>query len=258
MKKFVIYIIALLAAVGCSQTNEVAEALNRADSIMETRQDDAIKSLAMLDSLKPQLDGMTQAQRMRFHLLQAKAMNKGYVEFTSDSIMLGVVDYYDHHGSSYEKQTANYLLGCVYRDLGDAPTAMKYLERATDHAKNDVKSYKLLAHIHNQMANLLDEQALVESEIRELDIAKDYALLAGDTVDAVATFSQMAIAYSLVNKMDSVKIITDSCISMFNKLGLHQYAAHAYYYDINCYIQDGNFSKAHERIATFEAESGLF
>ena len=257
MKK-IFYVIIILAIAGCHQSDRFDEAMNRADSIMEAHQEDADKSLAMLDSLRPQLTEQTEAQRMRFHLLQAKAMNKGIIEFTSDSIMKEVADYYQRHGSDYEKMTAYYLLGCVYRDLGDAPTAMKYLERAAGNTGKDKASYKTLSHIHNQIANLLDEQALVESEIRELDIAKDYALLAGDTVNAIATFSQKAIAYSLVNKMDSVKIVTDSCISMFKKLGLHQYAAHACYHDIYCHIQDGNFSKARERMATFEAESGLF
>ena len=257
MKK-IFYVIIILAIAGCHQSDRFDEAMNRADSIMEAHQEDADKSLAILDSLRPQLPELTEAQRMRFHLLQAKAMNKGFVEFTSDSIMKEVADYYQRHGSDYEKMTAYYLLGCVYRDIGDAPTAMKYLERAAGNTGKDKASYKTLSHIHNQIANLLDEQALVESEIRELDIAKDYALLAGDTVNAIATFSQKAIAYSLVNKMDSVKIVTDSCISMFKKLGLHQYAAHACYHDIYCHIQDGNFSKARERMATFEAESGLF
>ena len=258
MKKVAIYLSALLTVIGCSRANQIDFSLSHADSIMEARQEDASRSLALLDSLRPQLSEMTEAQRMRFYLLQSKAMNKGYVDFTNDSIMLKVVDYYDRHGSDYEKMTANYLLGCVYRDIGDAPTAMKYLEWAAGNTGKDKASYKTLSHIHNQIANLLDEQALVESEIRELDIAKDYALLAGDTINAIATFSQKAIAYSLVNKMDSVKIVTDSCINMFKKLGLHKYAAHACYHDIYCHIRDGNFSKAREHMAIFEAESGLF
>ena len=31
--------------------------------------------------------------------------------------MKEVVDYYDRHGSANERMLANYVLGCVYRDM---------------------------------------------------------------------------------------------------------------------------------------------
>lgn len=258
MKKFVYYLVALLTVMGCSKPDKVDSVMNQAYSIMEARQDDTRMSLAMLDSLNHQLVGMSKAQRMRYHLLYSMAMNKCYMEFTSDSIMKDVVDYYNRHGSDYEKMTANYLLGCVYRDIGDAPTAMRYLEKATDYAQKDILSFKMLAHIHNQLADLLDRQILVESELQELDIARHYAMLAGDTIDATATFSLKALAYLLINQTDSAVIVTDSCINMFKKLGCENYAAQLCAYDLKCHIKNKNFTKARERIIAFETMSGLF
>ena len=257
MKK-IFYVIIILAIAGCHQSDRFDEAMNRADSIMEAHQEDADKSLAMLDSLRPQLPELTEAQRMRFHLLQAKAMNKGFVEFTSDSIMKEVADYYQRHGSDYEKMTAYYLLGCVYRDLGDAPTAMKYLNEATNYAGDDKTSYKALAHIHNQISELFDERSLAESELKELDIARRYAFLAGDTVDAITLFSLKSPAYTLAGKLDSAEIVTDSCINMFKSLGYIQYAAQISAYGIRHLVDKGQFSKARERLAAYETESGYF
>ena len=258
MKKVIVYLTVLLIVIGCSQTTEIDIAMEQAERIMETRQGDANKSLIVLDSLKAQISGMTEAQRMRFHLLQAKAMNKAYVDFTSDSIMLKVVDYYDRHGSGYEKMTANYLLGCVYRDLGDAPTAMKYLERATKSDGKDIPTYKTLAHVHGQMAYLLEEQSLAESALRELDVAYKYSILAGDTIDALTILSVKAPVYSLVNKMDSSEIVIDSCINMFKRMGCQQYAAQMCAYNIRYLLQKGEIGKAHERIKIYETESGYF
>ena len=48
-------------------------------------------------------------------------MNKNYVPFSTDSVMQEVADYYDHHGPPNERMEAHYLLGCVYRDMGEAP-----------------------------------------------------------------------------------------------------------------------------------------
>ena len=258
MKKVIVYLTVLLTVIGCSQTTEIDIAMDQAERIMETRQGDANKSLIVLDSLKAQISGMTEAQRMRFHLLQAKAMNKAYVDFTSDSIMLKVVDYYDRHGSGYEKMTANYLLGCVYRDLGDAPTAMKYFERATKSDGKDIPTYKTLAHVHGQMAYLLEEQSLAESALRELDVAYKYSILAGDTIDALTILSVKAPVYSLVNKMDSSEIVIDSCINMFKRMGCQQYAAQMCAYNIRYLLQKGEIGKAHERIKIYETESGYF
>lgn len=254
----VLLLILIMVLVGCNQSDKFDDALNRADNIMEARQDDAKVSMSMLDSMRPQLAEMSKTQRMRFHLLYSKAMNKGYVDFTSDSIMLKVVDYYDRHGSDYEKMTANYLLGCVYRDLGDAPTAIKYLNEATNYEEADKKSYRMLAHIHNQIVELLEKQTLYNNTISELDIARHYALLAGDTVDAITLLSLKTPTYMFNNNTDSAEKIVDSCINMYMASGYHQCAAQISGYGLIYLIQQGHLDKARERMAMYEKESGYF
>ena len=254
----ILYLVLMLALIGCGQSGKFDTTMNRADSIMEACQDDATVSLAILDSLKPQLTEMSRAQRMRFHLLYGKAMNKGYVEFTSDSIMKEVVEYYDRHGSDYEKMTANYVLAAAYRDLGDAPTAMKYLNEAANYEGANKTSYIMLSHIHGQMASLLEEQTLVDNVIQELDIARRYALLAGDTVDAITILSLKAPTYLYANKADSAELIVDSCINMFIAGGHRQYAAQISAYGLRYLVRQGRIDKARERIAMYENESGYF
>jgi lipopolysaccharide biosynthesis regulator YciM len=46
--------------------------------------------------------------------------------------MLAVADYYDRNGTANERMEAHYLLGCVYRDLGDAPRALTSYNNAVD------------------------------------------------------------------------------------------------------------------------------
>ena len=76
----------------------------------------------------------TKGQRMRYQLLYHKAMNKAFIPFTSDSIMQEVADYYEHHGSANNQMLAYYVLGCVYRDMHEAPTALEYYNKATEQA----------------------------------------------------------------------------------------------------------------------------
>ena len=93
---------------------------------MDIADDSAQIAIKMLDALKPEWSKFTKAQRMRYDLLYHKAMNKAYIDFTSDSTMLAVVDYYEHHGSANDKMLAYYILGCVYRDMHEAPMALEY------------------------------------------------------------------------------------------------------------------------------------
>ena len=124
MRRLLYYYIVCLWAVcvliGCAGDG-YTPALRTADSLMN---DSPSVALAMLDSLKGEASGWSKAQRMRYHLLTMEAQNKAYVDFTSDSLAKDVVDYYDDHGTANDRLMAHYLLGCVYRDLKEAPRAV--------------------------------------------------------------------------------------------------------------------------------------
>lgn len=135
MKHRWIYLVLLLVAiVSCTGNKRYDNLMQRADSIMDSNDDSAKVAIELLDKVKPQLDDFTKGQRMRYELLYHKAMNKACITFTSDSVMKEVVDYYDHHGSANERMLANYVLGCVYRDMHEAPMALEYYNKATERA----------------------------------------------------------------------------------------------------------------------------
>lgn len=71
---------------------------------------------------------------MYYDLLRADAQNKAYIDFTTDSVMLQVADYYDQHGTANEQMRAHYLLGCTYRDLKDVPMEQQCFLEATEKA----------------------------------------------------------------------------------------------------------------------------
>lgn len=129
MKHRWIYLVLLLVAiVSCMGNKRYDNLMQRADSIMDSNDDSAKVAIELLNKVKPQLDDFTKGQRMRYELLYHKAMNKACITFTSDSVMKEVVDYYDHHGSANERMLANYVLGCVYRDMHEAPMALEYYD----------------------------------------------------------------------------------------------------------------------------------
>ena len=117
-----------LLMVSCSRGGkELAAKLHLADSLIEAEPD---SGAALLMSLEEEAADASRANRYRYQLLLAKAMNKTYRPITTDSVMRKVADYYDDHGSANDRMEAHYLLGCAYRDMGDLPQALLEYETA--------------------------------------------------------------------------------------------------------------------------------
>jgi hypothetical protein len=110
---------------------------------------------------------------MRYELVYAQAQNKAFVNFTTDSIALVLVDYYNCHGNANEQMMANYILGCAYRDLGSAPKALEAYRDAVESADTtDVEcDFRQLMLIHSQMAYLYGIIQIPEAEEQEIERA---------------------------------------------------------------------------------------
>ena len=195
---FLLLIIMLLAS--CAGNRKYDDLMKRADSIMNVNDDSAKVAIRMLDGIKPQLPEFSQSQKMRYELLRHKAMNKACITFTSDSVMKEVVDYYDHHGSANERMLANYVLGCVYRDMHEAPMALEYYNKATEQADTTAADcdYGTLYRVYSQMGFLFSKQYLLYQELNAFDKAEKYAYLAKDTFNAIVNYQNQGEVYDFL------------------------------------------------------------
>ncbi len=169
----------------------------------------------------------SEASRMYYALLRADAQNKAYIDFTTDSIMQQVADYYDQHGTANEQMRAHYLLGCTYRDLNDVPMELQCFQEATEKADTTQKDCDLytLAAIYGQMAEIYDYQYLPEEELKALKMCEQLALLDNDTLSAIKAYELRLRPYYLLNKQDSVLAISEEAYNRYNKLGYSKEAA---------------------------------
>lgn len=234
---FLLLIIMLLAS--CAGNRKYDDLMQRADSIMNVNDDSAKVAIRMLDGVKPQLPEFSQSQKMRYELLRHKAMNKAYISFTSDSIMKEVVDYYDRHGSANERMLANYVLGCVYRDLHEAPLALEYYNKATEQADTTAADcdYGTLYRVYSQMGFLFSKQYLPYQELNAFDKAEKYAYLAKDTFNAIVNYQNQGEVYAFLGKKDSVIAINLQAAKLFKKHGNDYVAAIAFGCNYNYYIE---------------------
>ena len=240
MKEKVIFLLLiLLILTSCAGNRKYDDLMKRADSIMNVNDDSAKVAIRMLDGIKSQLPEFSQSQKMRYELLRHKAMNKACITFTSDSVMKEVVDYYDHHGSANERMLANYVLGCVYRDLHEAPMALEYYNKATEQADTTAADcdYGTLYRVYSQMGFLFSKQYLPYQELNAFDKAEKYAYLAKDTLNAIINYQNKGEAYGYLGKKDSVIASNLQAAKLFKKHGNDYAAAIAFGCNYDYYIE---------------------
>lgn len=223
----------------CAGNRKYDDLMQRADSIMNVNDDSAKVAIRMLDGVKSQLSEFTKKQRMRYELLRHKAMNKACITFTSDSVMKEVVDYYDNHGSANERMLANYVLGCVYRDMHEVPMALEYYNKATEQADTTAADcdYGTLYRVYSQMGFLFSKQYLLYQELNAFDKAEKYAYLAKDTFNAIVNYQNQGEVYDFLGKKDSVIAINLLAAKLFKKHGNDYAAAIAFGCNYNYYIE---------------------
>ena len=251
------FILAAGLLAGCKDA-KTAMVLSHIDTLINDHPDSALQ---MLDSLKAGKPQWARSQRMKYDLLYLKAENKAFVPISSDSIAKNLVSYYNTWGNANERLMAYYLLGCCYRDMGEAPRAVDaYLDAAAqaDTTSNECDFYTLGC-VYAQMAGLYHKQLLLSYEIEARKKASHFAFLANNTFGAIFALDKSTSAYILLNKRDSAEIILKEARNQYMKYGLTQKALQSSISLIHMYLQNQEkLSEAKLLMDEYEAQSNLF
>ena len=250
-------VLPILLAASCSDNPRGAEAMAQAQQVISENPDSA---LAILRSVSSEADGFPHSQRMAYYLLLADAKNKAYADMSADSIMHEVADYYETWGDSNEKMRANYLLGCVYRDQGYSPIALKYYNDAVSHVDTSASNcdYAMLASLYGQMGHVYRMQT---SPIHELEAKKQavrFALKAGDKLTALNYSANICFTYKSLGYLDSVLIVSDKIIKAYKAHGRPAEAAMQTGPIMEVYAERNEFDKLPPLIEIYEKQTGLF
>ena len=200
-------------------------------------------------------------QQMAQVIAEADSMNRNYVPMTSDSLLLEACRYYDRHGTANERMRAHYLLGCIYRDLGEAPRAIDCYQEAADCADtldNDC-DYRTLGCIYSQMGDVFHQQLLFSNEIEARKQSHHYGLMAGDTLGAISSINLMSGIYFLLHNNDSARLMSLTAMDMFKKHGYLRYSLDASTILMYQYIDDPkNHACLQELIKEYDNNYPLF
>lgn len=253
----ILFCCAVFSFIACGGDNPFDAKLRHLDSLLIEHPDSVYQ---VLGGMEKEAHAQSESSRMYYELLRADAQNKAYIDFTTDSVMLLVADYYDQHGTANEQMRAHYLLGCTYRDLKDVPMELQCFLEATEKAdttQKDCDLYTLYA-IYGQMADLYFSQYLPEVELKTLKQCEEIAWRDKDTLSALRAYELRIRPYSSEDNQDSILSITRKARKNYLKYNKVKEAAQLLVPCISTHLKRNEIDSARAYMDIFERESGLW
>ncbi len=156
---------------------------------------------------------------------------------------------------------AHYLLGCTYRDMGEAPRAVDcYLDAiaCADTVAADC-DFWMMASVYGQMATIYHQQLLLTNEIDAHRKASYYNCIAKDTLYAILEQQMVAGVYILQNKRDSAEAVLLQVMNDYHEKGLYQEELQASTMLMSLYSEQPDRSADLKRLVDiYDEKSGLF
>lgn len=190
---------------------------------------------------------------------EADSLNRNYLPVTGDSLLKDAASWFDSHGSANERMRAHYLLGCAYRDKGEAPAALQSYNDAIDCADTTSADcdYRLLSRVHGQMGAVFIKEYLPTPALKEFEKACHFCHLIKDTL-AYLLFEEAKIqSYYMLNERDSVISLTSKVRNEYIRLGQKQYAAGVVSELLFIYIREKKLSELKPYIDFYSSLSNV-
>ena len=122
---YTITVLLLLCITACQKQSFMADKLLQAEALMNEHPDSALNLLKGI--AQPELK--TQEHRARYALLYSQALDKNYIDLTSDSLINIAVDYYKDRDDVRAKFLSYYYLGRIYTNANNLTQAtLAYME----------------------------------------------------------------------------------------------------------------------------------
>ena len=200
-------------------------------------------------------------EQMRALLHEQDSLNRAFVPFTTDSTVRLLADYFDHHGTNYDRVWAHYLLGSALRDMREAPAALAAFQHAAELADTTAGGdsiFSLLAKIHGQMGEIFDRQYLPQQSKQAYEEASRNAMTAGDTLLALLFQRFIVSAYYQQHQFDSIDRFSEHIAYELRRRGDTINAARMLGVAISSNIERDSLEKARNYMDIYEREGDIY
>ena len=220
MRQLVITLLIVISFVSCSNTYSQ---LQEIESYIE---EDPKRALEEIRNLNPDNFLFSQRTKAKHALLHSMALDKNYIDLTTDSIIAPAVKYYSKHGSADDRLLMHYYMGRIYANTGNLDKAAIEYTRGEEFV-GDVKFKLAIGRLYNAFASVYSKTGNAKKEI-------EYALKAYSLFEALGnvrllniTKGKLAMGYANAREFDkadslyneSVALLEEDSVSMAVYLG---------------------------------------
>ena len=208
-----------LLVVSCYSTPDgVMSSLSQAEKIMESRPDSAMAILQHIPTPET-LHGKAQAD---YSLLMTQAMDKNYINFTSDSLIKFAVGYYGGHTEDLvAKGKSFYYYGRVMESLDKVEDAMTFYLKAKDVLQSS-DQFKLLGLVTEKIGDLNRRQKLLDAALNDYKESFDFYASIPDSLCMLYAYRNLGRGFLYKNQIDSAYYYYDKALYILN---LKKYSA---------------------------------
>lgn len=207
-----ITVVSILAACGPSSRQRVAATLDDVETYINDRPDSALAVLRALDADSLRGPG----QRARAALLHQMALDKCYIDITSDSV-LAPAFWYLKHGTADQKLKTWYYRSVLARNAGDIDTQMSCLIRAEQYIPR-AKDPLYAGFVHTAKRVIFLNIYDVDDATRSAELAVEAFRQAGDMHRHNGATIGLANLYNLRGRYDESGRLLDTLASRWETL----------------------------------------
>lgn len=192
-----LFITMLTWLTNCTTSTLYPFAMQQAEECMNIYPDSA---LLLLQKMSDSIYQYPEEVRMYWHLLVIQAKDKQYIIHTSDSLINHIVNFYEGYNDKSKLMMAYYYQGSVYRDMNDAPRALKAFQKALE---VKIPNNELSIKAYNQMGTLFMRQGLYDEVIEVNRKAIELYVLQGKENKTSYAWRDIARMYDEKGRKDS-------------------------------------------------------
>lgn len=201
MKRFAFLcqiLIFVLLVISC-KTDGVDRSLSNVENIIKDHPDSALNDLTKIDTA-----GFSEEQKARFSLLLSQALFRNGYSVNSDSIIRPALDYYEAHGTDFDKMLSHYYYGEALREYATKQEALLELEKAANYGRK-IEDKFYLARMLTTISSLNQSDYNGEDGLKAAQESKRLYHELNDVEGEFYADVMIACAYQCINRYEESK-----------------------------------------------------
>lgn len=205
---FILLLIITIALFSCKENNHYTELLNKAQAVLETNPDQALRLVDSIENPK----NLEKDAYMKYIVTYVGAKKETKADITTDTIIFEAQNYFSKQGDFPNLALASYYGGWVYYENNKLPKSLEAFMHGA-YAADKSNNYLLAGRSFNNIGYIYFEQDLLDSAIVNYKKALSYYNRV-ENIDQrkIILLTNIGRSYEDDNKLDSAYFYFDKAL----------------------------------------------